>query len=454
MAENITVVDGYKPEPHQQQVHDLIAAKKYSWIMGGFRSGKSRACFEEDIDCCQRIPGMIVLVTRRFHEDLEKTSKQEFYEYCDPRLIAATQDGKDVCLFKNGSKIIFRGLHTQTSRQRSKLGSMNIGRAHVEEASEIELNDFLDLQGRLSLSCVPEDERKIYMTSNPPTKDHWSFKLFEENPKPGYGMIRLCTRENAKYLPASYIGDLEESYGSQPGWLSRFFDGNWGFTPQGDPVFGGFSDRFLSEDIGFNQGYPIYRCWDFGWQHPAVIWWQSGPDGEANVLLENMGSKIYLRDYAPSILQLTNSEFPGAMIIDICDDAGKQHKDDGRPSIEILESSPFNLKMRYRPSFVNEGIELIQSKMRLLIGSRPGLLIKGSKCPILVEGFRGGYCREGDDVIKDGYYEHLQDALREGFINTFASNSVDSNTQVRSIKIPGPRYNMNQQVQLVGAGAR
>jgi hypothetical protein len=450
------IIEGYRPEPHQNRIHQVIAKNKYTWIMGGFRSGKSRACYEEDIDICQKYPGMVVLITRKFHEDLEKTSKREFYEYCDPRLIADRRDGGDICVFRNGSQAIFRGLYARTSLQRSKLGSMNIGRAHVEEGSEIELKDFLDLQGRLSLTCVPENERKIYMTANPPTKDFWAFDLFEKNPRHGYGMIKVGTRENAKYLPATYISDLEESFKTQPGWLSRFFDGNWGFTPQGDPVYPEFSDIYLDESIEFNKGREVYRFWDFGWHHPAVLWCQVGPDQDPNILLEKMGTKIYLRDFAPDILRLTNDEFPNAKIIDICDDAGKSMKDDGLPSIQVLESPPFNLRMRSRHSFVVEGLELVRSKMREMIGSgdkaRPALRIKGSKCPILVEGFRGGYCRDGDDVIKDGYYEHLHDCLREGFINIFSSNSRESSQDFSHIKIAQPNYNFQSNISRIPAG--
>lgn len=440
----------YLPEPHQQEIHDLIQDTRYAWIMGGFRSGKTRACIEEDVEACVRVPGLIVLITRKFHEDLKTTAKQDFYDITDamPGLIIKTENDKNIAYFKNGSRVIFQGLYTRTSMQRSKLGGHEYGRIHVEEASEITLNDFLDLQGRLSQTNIPDDERKIYCTTNPPNSDHWAFNTFEVGKKPGlYGIIKVSTKANARYLPANYISDMEGSYANQPGWLSRFFDGNWGFTPKGDPVYH-FSDIYLDESISFNSGRPVYRSWDFGWHHPAVVWFQVGPDQDVNILLEKMGSKVYLKKFAPDILALTNSEFPGAEIIDICDDAGKQQKDDGLPSITILQNPPFNLKMRYRQSFVAEGIELVEAKMREMIGGKPALRIKGSKCPILVEGMRGGYCRDGDDIIKDGYYEHVCDALREGFINVLASNSRDrSNTiDASTIRIAQPRYGFNKGV--------
>lgn len=439
-----TIINNYMPEPHQQEIHDAIEKNRFLWVNGGFRSGKTRAFIEEDIEACHRFPGMVILITRKFHEDIKGTVKQDFYEAVDPRLIAWTEDERNICHFRNGSKVIFRGLYTRSSLQRSKLGGLNVGRVHVEEASEITLNDFLDLQGRLSLTSIPEHQRKIYCNANPPTADHWAFQMFEQGRKDGlYACLKVSTRMNAKHLPASYISDMEESYGSQPGWLSRFFDGHWGFTPKGDPVYQ-FSDIYVDDKLDWNRGLPIYRCWDFGWAHPAVVWMQVGVDREVNILREKLGSKIYLKNFAAEILKITNDEFPNAEIIDICDDAGKQHKDDGRPSIDILEND-FHLRMRYRQSFVQEGIELIQAKMREMVGGRPAFKINGVKCPITIEGFRGGYCRDGDEIIKDGYYEHTMDCIREGFVNIFANNSVEHFATVdpKKIVIAQPIYGFN-----------
>ena len=438
---NTLQIKGYQPQEHQQQIHALIEENRYSWIMGGFRSGKSRACFEQDIEYCMRYPKNVVLITRKFNEDLEKSSKMEFYEYCPRELIAHTREGRDICIFRNGSQVIFKGLYSKYGGQRSKLGSMNLGIVHVEEGSEIDLKDFLDLQGRLSLMTIPDGAHKIYITANPPTKDHWAFKLFEENPAEGYGLIKVSTRMNNRYLPPQYIKALEDEYAAQPGWLERFFDGQWGFVPQGDPVYGEFSSKtHVDNTIRYNPGLPLYRSWDFGWHHPAVVWLQINSDQQIAVLKEHMGNKIFLRDFAPRIVQMTNQTFPGADIIDTCDDAGKQQKDDGLPSIAILEGSPFKLKMQFRQSRVMEGIELVQQKLRGMVRGQPSFLISARECPILVEGFTGGYCRQGDNIMKDGYYDHLHDALREAFINIFGTRTKNV---FEKFKIPGPVYDFS-----------
>jgi hypothetical protein len=67
-------------------------------------------------------------------------------------------------------------------------------------------------------------------------------------------------------------------------------------------------------------------------------------------------------------------------------------------------------------------VDIVQKKLITAINGEPGLQVDPDHCPILIAGFVGGYARDEEgQVIKDGYYEHLHDALRYGAVNVFGA---------------------------------
>ena len=118
-----------------------------------------------------------------------------------------------------------------------------------------------------------------------------------------------------------------------------------------------------------------------------------------------------------------------------CDPAGVQKTDKTHlTSLDILKAA--GLKVRYRASSIEYGLsilsELLSSTIPYKHGPRPAILLDPS-CGILADAFEMGYCADMDfdetskqtiKVVKDGYYEHVVDALRYGLIHKRRPNGL------------------------------
>lgn len=191
----------------------------------------------------------------------------------------------------------------------------------------------------------------------------------------------------------------------------------------GKPVFPDFRKDKHTGEFNVNPDKPIYRGWDFGYHHPAVVFAQFDDNDRLIVLDEVMGEDVLLEVFAKEYV-LNRFVNHKAGFRDYCDPAGRQRSDKNeKTSIEILRG--IGIYPIWRESSINEGLTLIRKMLIEDIAGRPALLID-KRCRILIDGFSGYYHypenREGRPESelpeKDGYYEHLQDALRYLVVNT------------------------------------
>lgn len=433
----------YKPFARQKIAHNAKA--KYRYVQGGFGSGKTMWGDWEVIDNCMEIPRSRWLVARDTVQDLEDSTKHDFFEVCPPELIKSYRKKLNTVVFQNNSEVVFRSFRgynptSQTGKQKAGIKALNLSGFYIDEASETTRDHYQMLKGRLRLASVGQGHHKGILTSNPPDKNHWLHQEFNghEDPMDKDTFMIIIPSYDNPYLPEDYIPNLEKDYDES--WIGRYLRGSWGFVLKGDPVYTGFKEVLNGQpwhvgDTEFIRGRPVYRDWDFGWHHPAVVWSQDDVEGRWRIHKEYMGEKVYIWDFAPKIIATSNQLFPGAEFIDYCDPAGRQKTDKNkRSTVQILEDD-FRIKPTSRFSWVHDGVLIVQNKLSKMTAGEPDLKINKSGCPILHQGFMGGYARAvaqtgaqmaSWDPIKDGYYEHVMDAVRMGAINRYASNSVSS----------------------------
>lgn len=440
---HVNAKDKYQPFAEQKLAHKALA--KYRYVQGGFGSGKTKWMVWEVIDNCMRFQKGRWLIARDTVQDLEDSTKHDFFEECPPELILSYRKKLNQVIMQNGSEIIFRSFRgynpsSHTGGQKAGIKALNLSGFAIDEASETVEDHFKMLKGRLRLHTVPNGHHRGIMVSNPPEKTHWLYKTFSGHSDitdlDVYMMI-IPTYSNP-YLPADYIPNLEKDY--DPSWIARYLKGEFGFVLRGDPVYTNFKENLngMPWHVGettFVRGRPVYRDWDFGWHHPAVVWSQNDLEGRWRIHKELMGEKVYIQDFAPKVIEISNKLFVGAEFIDYCDPAGKQRSDKNkRSTVQILEDD-FRIRPTSRFSWVHDGILIIQGKLNQMTAGEPNLRINKDGCPIIYNGFLGGYARglatDGKQMtswepIKDGYYEHPMDALRMGAINRFGANSQHS----------------------------
>jgi hypothetical protein len=203
----------------------------------------------------------------------------------------------------------------------------------------------------------------------------------------------------------------------------------------GKRVHSGFKEAIHVDDLSYKPGLVVFRGWDFGYHHPAVLFSQVDATDRWLWLHELLGNDIGLRQFARKVVSVGNRLFPDAEYIDYCDPAGVAvHDKDEGTSVDILRD--MGIHPRFKKSPFSEGRELIDEKLETLgKDGKPQLLLNKEGCPHCFEGFLGGYCfnEKGDTERpdKNSIYIHLFDAARYTAVNLFTVRQ-----KVQKIKQP------------------
>jgi len=435
----------YVPLPKQQQFHNSPA--KYKALVGGFGSGKTAAGCAEAIELSLRYPGNEGWICRRTGTELEDSTMSTFFEMLPESYIRSFNKTKRNLVLYNGSRVKFRTLDDP-----DKIRGPNLGFFYIDEASEVREIFFRKLMGRLRLATALY--RPGFITTNPPYKDHWIYKLFVEQESTKYQIITAPSAENP-YLPPDYVQELRESYPAD--WVKVFLDGEFGFLPEGRPVYPEFRPSLHVRKLDVIPGIPITRGWDFGYHHPVCVFTQKLGD-RMHVLGELEGQEEKIDDFAKRVLATCAKRFPEVrQYVDWCDPAGQQHNDKSdRTSFQIMTT--LGIVPRAKPRAITDGI-LIN---RILLQPRettvstticpdtgqelyetditPGMLVDPSAIK-LIEGFSGGYhypekMQPDEKKLprKDNIFDHLQDAIRY-----ITCNQPDFRVWIKpGYKEPGP----------------
>lgn len=197
---------------------------------------------------------------------------------------------------------------------------------------------------------------------------------------------------------------------------------------EGEPFYTSFNRGMHVRPLTYNAEWPLLVALDFGRGHPAALFAQKSPRNQVRVLYSVMETQKSVFDFAPMILSEVNARFPGALVHYYGDPAGAQETDKGATTQILL--TQFKMKINFRFSFLEEGLKMIERALFVREDGEPGLLMDPCNT-ILIDGFAGGYKLDrgasGKDTEgrlknspkKDGYYDHLCDALRYLFINLF-----------------------------------
>lgn len=416
MSSNLIILD-YVAKQKQRQFHQ--SGSKYRLYIGGWRAGKTYAGCQEALKQSILYPKNCGLIGRKDFTDLRDTTLVTFLEICPPELIKDYNKTEHRIVLQNGSEILFRELKDGIG-----LGSLNLGWFYIDEAEQVEENVFTRLQGRLSLARV--GRQCGWMTSNPPNIDHWIHQKFHNSKDPDYFTIHAMTYENRENLPEGYIADLEKM---PPSWRKKYLEGQYGFTPDGTPFYNGFLENLHRRSLQPNLEQTFLRGWDYGYHHPACVISQIDQCDRWCILKEMMGTDIILDKFADNVIAVCNEHYPNATFIDYGDPAGNQVNDKSeKTSIELLRLK--GIQVRSRKSEYRQRKEVIEKKLSTMISGIPSLIVDDS-CHVIIDGFLGGYHypekTEAHPIVetpeKDGFYEHLMNALEYVAVGMFSNQS-------------------------------
>ena len=197
-----------------KQKEFMFLEDRFSALSGGFGSAKTYAGCMKGIILSALFPGNSGVVCRKTYPELRDATRKTFLELLPQSWILDWNEAFNTLLLKNGSQILFRPID-DICKQRS----INFGWFYIDQAEEVEENDFLELVGRLR---HPVSKQFGFLTLNP-DGHNWIWKLFFNTDKPKYKGINSITSDNP-YLPDDYIQSLLTNYPKD--WLDKFFYGS------------------------------------------------------------------------------------------------------------------------------------------------------------------------------------------------------------------------------------
>lgn len=399
--------DPYQPNTWQEKFHRSSVIHKCA--SGGLGSGKSFCAIQELKQCALEYPGSIWVLGRKLLPSLRDSTWRDLLNIIPNELVQSYNKNHLTLVLKNKSEFWGRPLYDPEIFK-----SYQIAGFMIDEANEVDEDIYKRLKDRMR-QMLPNRNRPRYQSIlclNPTEEDHWIPQTFLYKKLTNHELFQSTTFDNKANLPPNYVEELQQMYA--PDVLQRLLYGVFGKVHKGRPVYPQFKIEVHMKPVQFNPDLPLIRGWDFGYNHPAVLWAQLH-GRQLRLLGEKMGKKIYLdRFIEDEVLPYERSVFGKVYkYIDVCDPHGASETDKGKTSLGILNEHMIFPK--FKRITIEEGIKAVNFHLDTIDAQSrlPNFLVH-PRCRIMVDGLKGGYHRlENEDIPeKDNYYDHLQDTLR------------------------------------------
>ncbi len=249
---------------------------------GAFGAGKTRALCDKAVKLSLKHPGNRGLLCRKTEVALQATTLRTLLQgdgklgpALPPDFIARHERTRRTVTLINGSEILYGGLFGEN---KGWINSLNLGWAAVDQAEELELEDWQLLQGRLRLDVPDVKQRQLFGACNPRHPGHWIYQRFFVEKPAGCKVVVANTNDNP-HLPPDYIARLETFTGP---FYERFVLGRW--VGLEGLVYDNFDPlRHIIDPFPLDPAWRRWRAVDFGYQNPFVCLWacEIGPDAPA-----------------------------------------------------------------------------------------------------------------------------------------------------------------------------
>ncbi len=175
----------------------------YSGAMG---AGKSRVLTEKAWRVAKAYPGVTVGLFRKVAASLPATTMRTFQrDVLDVRYLSSRNKTEGWFELTNGSRIYFMGLDPDPlTGVPSKVGSLDLGWAGVDEAVELTEGDWIMLLGRLRDPRMPWHQ--LAGATNPGPPNHWLKRRFGVG-APGLDYVHATAQDN-RFLPDDYKASI------------------------------------------------------------------------------------------------------------------------------------------------------------------------------------------------------------------------------------------------------
>src|SRR5271155_5558791 len=278
----------YEPFPKQREFH--ASAAKYRLFGGAAGPGKSKALLMEAIIQADEHAGANTLLLRRTFPELEQSLLLYFRRDVPRELYQSFQDSKHVVTWTNGSTTRFGYCQNENDVYQYQGGEyLFIG---IDELTLFTLRQWQFLTSRKRCP-IPGAFPCMAGATNPGNIGHaWVKALWvDKQPAPGMENPEEYEASDYEFIPARvsdnpiYASDRNylKTLRALPSHLKRaFLDGDW------DIFAGQYFDRFdlarhvaRVEEIDWKPWWPRWISVDWGYEHPAAVYWHAAMPGRA-----------------------------------------------------------------------------------------------------------------------------------------------------------------------------
>lgn len=205
----------------QEAAIDLFTSGKSKFLLyGGSRSGKSFIIVFAMLVIACKFPGSRHLICRfRFNHvknSIWLDTLKKVLKLCFPALTVKWNNQDYFITLPNGSEIWIGGLDDKERSE--KILGMEFLTVFLNEASQISYDAYTTLMTRLAQK-IPGARNLCFIDENPPSKKHWTYKLFFEHIEPEantalsyvdqYGQLHMNPLDNLENISEEYMQLLD-----------------------------------------------------------------------------------------------------------------------------------------------------------------------------------------------------------------------------------------------------
>jgi PBSX family phage terminase large subunit len=368
----------YKLLPKQNEF--LKSEVKETLMSGAWGSSKSYAlCLA--ILKESAINGAQILLCRKNYTALRKSTLQTLLYGANPVLPPGSYKFNKVSqqITMNGSGAVIYLLGVEDIM---KVRSMNLSFIAVDEVSELNESEWMELIGRLRCTV---GSRRIVGATNPASPSHWLYDRFFTNTNKHRKVIKSTSLDNP-FLPQDYFDALNEM---PLALYSRFVLGEW--IALENVIYSQFDRNTHLKDRDFGEFTKYVLGVDFGFTNPCAMTFL-GIDGDNNIHLiaEEKRTRLLMGD----IVKLAEKyqEFEPLVIVD-----------PSAPAL-IAEFEQAGYNVQKADNAVDSGIARVQNYLD------QGKISIGSNCTEFIKEIENYIYDDKGKPVKTE--DHLLDAMR------------------------------------------
>lgn len=280
-----------------------------------------------------------------------------------------------------GSQFIFKGLD-DPEKMKSIEG---INRIMIEEASELDFEDFLELNRRVR----GVQDIQITINFNPIHEEHWLKKHFFDRDIANCKIVKSTYKDN-QFLTDEDRAQIEEMRLFNFNQYRIYALGEWGITENGNPWLHAFNADLHVSPVMFLPTYPIYLSFDFNTDPVTCLAWQMSPNavnGDSNSFIHCIKEFAFPMQLE-QLCERIKAEFPNSMFF-VTGDRSGQNSNVGFAERHANYYTMIQKYLRLTPRQMNIGGKNMEhNDSRLLVNTvfhkHPNIKISATECPKLV----------------------------------------------------------------------